>query len=135
MQLWHNLHRRQHGTHLGNKRSSCTHMRVLPCSPLQFNYESWPWPSAGKRACRSHAAAHATFSPHRHGHAYASGIALRRDYAHLQTTLSTTTAAEQSLVAGVPKNALAFVCFTVIIDDIVFPDGRTLMGALGGGGA
>ncbi len=29
---------------------------------------------------------------------------------------------------------LACVCFTVILDDIVFPDGRTHMGALGGGG-
>lgn len=29
---------------------------------------------------------------------------------------------------------LSCVCFTVIIDDIVFPDGRTLMQVLGGGG-
>ena len=27
-----------------------------------------------------------------------------------------------------------FVTFTIIIDDIVFPDGRTAMGVLGGGG-
>lgn len=30
--------------------------------------------------------------------------------------------------------ALDAVCFTFIVDDIVFPDGRTLMGVLGGGG-
>lgn len=29
---------------------------------------------------------------------------------------------------------LDMVTFTLIIDDIVFPDGQTLMGALGGGG-
>ena len=27
------------------------------------------------------------------------------------------------------------VSFTLIIDDIIYPDGRTLMGVLGGGGA
>lgn len=30
--------------------------------------------------------------------------------------------------------ALDAVCFTFIVDDIVFPDGKTLMGVLGGGG-
>lgn len=29
---------------------------------------------------------------------------------------------------------LELVCFTLIVDDIVFPDGRTRMGVLGGGG-
>ena len=110
-------------------------MRVLRCSPLQSQHESWSWPFAGKRACRSNAAAHAAFSPHRHGHAHAIGSAPGPDDPCLQTTLSTSTAAEQSLIGGVADDALACVCFTVIIDDIVFPDGRTLMGALGGGGA
>lgn len=30
---------------------------------------------------------------------------------------------------------LDLVAFTLVIDDIVFPDGHTLMGVLGGGGA
>ena len=120
---------------LSTFHSCYNQMRVLPCSPLQFENESWSWPSARKRACRSHVAAHATFSPHNHGHAHAGGSALRPDHAFSQPTLSTTIAAEQSLVARAANDALACVCFTVIIDDIVFPDGRTLMGALGGGGA
>lgn len=32
------------------------------------------------------------------------------------------------------SNTLECVCFTLIVDDIVFPDGRTAMGVLGGGG-
>ena len=111
---------------------SCyTQMRVLPRSPLPFGDESWSWPSAGKHACRSHAG----FSARRQRHVHASGSASGPERSCLQTTLSTTAAAEQSLIAGAANDALACVCFTVIIDDIVFPDGRTLMGALGGGGA
>ena len=43
----------------------------------------------------------------------------------------------RSCAPGGPRcdAALSCVCFTVILDDIVFPDGRTLMGVLGGGGA
>lgn len=33
-----------------------------------------------------------------------------------------------------PDTELSCVCFTVIIDDIIFPNGATLMGVLGGGG-
>jgi hypothetical protein len=57
------------------------------------------------------------------------------NHTFLRTTLSMATAAQQMPVASPADDALGCVCFTVIIDDIVFPDGKTLMGALGGGGA
>jgi hypothetical protein len=36
--------------------------------------------------------------------------------------------------SGGEEDALEMVTFTIIIDDIVFPDGRTSMACLGGGG-
>jgi hypothetical protein len=103
--------------------------------PVACQSQCCSWLSSGQRTCRSHAAAHAAFRPNCHGTAHASRRASVPGHPSLQTTLSTTVAAEQSPVTGMADDALACVCFTVIIDDIVFPDGRTLMGALGGGGA
>lgn len=37
-------------------------------------------------------------------------------------------------VAIAAPTAIEFGCFTIIIDDIINPDGSSLMGALGGGG-
>jgi hypothetical protein len=110
--------------------SGCAALQPIACQS-----QCCSWLSSEQRTCRSHAAAHAAFRPDCHGTAVASRRAPVPGHPSLQTTLSTTTAAEQSPVTGVADDALACVCFTVIIDDIVFPDGRTLMGALGGGGA
>ena len=46
------------------------------------------------------------------------------------STLTTVSAARAE-----DSRALDVCCFTVIVDDIVNPDGRTVMGAMGGGGA
>ena len=48
---------------------------------------------------------------------------------HSATYVMITTSVCTRLCAG-----LDAVAFTLIVDDLVYPDGRTLMGVLGGGG-
>jgi hypothetical protein len=53
-----------------------------------------------------------------------------RSHVPARAALSSSSAA----AAAVDTPALDAVCFTLIVDDIVFPDGATAMGVLGGGG-
>jgi hypothetical protein len=97
--------------------------------------------SALPRACASHHAPHATVLPLRRSRAAALAPPRRAACcAHRSAALPprshaparAATSAAAAAAADTP--ALDAVCYTLIVDDIVFPDGATAMGVLGGGG-
>lgn len=96
--------------------------------PAHTSFCSTSYPARARhRPCGSRA------SPAHNGHA-AAGVTIdartaRRRNDHFQEQVSCRAATD-----GESGAALDAVCFTFIVDDIVFPDGRTLMGVLGGGG-
>jgi hypothetical protein len=63
-----------------------------------------------------------------------SPVLLPRHALRAQFTTARAASAAAAAPPGGALTALDAVCFTLIVDDIVFPDGATAMGVLGGGG-
>jgi hypothetical protein len=60
--------------------------------------------------------------------------ALQRHSLHQPARTSVAARAGARCTLGAFAAPLDVVCFTLIVDDIVFPDGTTAMACLGGGG-
>eukprot|EP00976_Prorocentrum_cordatum_P068331 1179093-Prorocentrum_minimum.AAC.3 len=74
----------------------------------------------------------AGFAPHQR-HRKVNKLVLN-DTRHIFRASQGNVACESTTASATETALLDLVCFTLIVDDIVFPDGRTEMGLLGGGG-